>query len=174
MIVGMRVKKIITSEQIVLRDDGVEMSVSQLLQSREEWAPVPQAAKEAFTESYMGAPSTGMWPQFNVRYGSGPMKPGAWGFSGNGHISYHGDTLRFKGNRRNKNFGMSRQEESLPISGIASSRCDDCFLEMTLRPSMSMREHQNETLRVEFATAQEASELLGLLSMRPGELPRNM
>lgn len=175
MIVGMRVKKIVTSEQIVLRDDGVEMSVAALLQNRDETTPTAQTAKEPPAESYMGAPSTGMWPQFNVRYGGGPMKPGAWGFSGNGHISYHGDSLRFKGNRRNKNFGMSRQEESLPISAIASSRCDDCFLELALQPSMAVREHQNETpLRVEFATAQEASELLGLLTMRPGELPRNI
>jgi hypothetical protein len=174
MIVGMRVKKIVTNDQLVYRDDGLEMSVAQLLQDREE-SQRSTVATPSMQASQLGAPSTGMWPQFNVRYGGGPVKPGAWGFSGAGQVSYHGDTLRFKGNRRNKNLGMSRQEENLPIAAIASSSADGHYLNIALQPGLSFGEGQDGVpLRVEFTSEQEAGELWELLNMGPGQLPHSL
>jgi hypothetical protein len=173
MIVGMRVKKIVTDDQLVYREDGTNMTVAELLEDRNE------SHRPATTNSYevsrLGAPSSGMWPQFNVRYGGGPVKPGAWGFSGAGQVSYHGDSLRFKGNRRNKNLGMSRQEESLSVSAIASSSYEGNFLEVTLQPGLSFDEKQEDLpLRLEFATEEEAGELWELLNLSPGQLPHSL
>lgn len=173
MIVGMRVKKIVADDQMVWRDDGLEMSVLQLMQDKNEDA-VPSVAHDHMALSTLGAPSSGMWPQFNVRFGGSSMKPGAWGFSGNGHVSYHGDELRFKGNRR-KNLGMSRQEESLPMTAIASSRVDGCFLEIKLQQGLAFGDRvEDSLLRVEFTVPQEAMELLELLDLKPGQLPPSL
>ncbi len=173
MIVGMRVKNIVTDDQLVYRDDGADMTVAELLEDRNESQRAATANAQEL--SRLGAPSSGMWPQFNVRYGGGPVKPGAWGFSGAGQISYHGDTLRFKGNRRNKNLGMSRQEESLSVSAIASSSSDGFFLEINLQPGLLFGQGQEGTaLRLELATEHEASELWELLNMRSGELPNSL
>lgn len=174
MIVGMRVKNIVTDDQLVYREDGADMTVAQLLEDRNESA-VPPRYQESNQESILGAPSSGMWPQFNVRYGGGPVKPGAWGFSGSGQVSYHGDSLRFKGNRRNKNLGMSRQVESLSVSAIASTSYEGNFLEITLQPGLSFDDQQEGLpLRLELATEEEAGELWELLNLSPGQLPHSL
>ena len=173
MIVGMRVKNIVTDDQLVYREDGANMTVAELLEDRNESQRVVTAHEHEL--SRLGAPSSGMWPQFNVRYGGGPVKPGAWGFSGSGQVSYHGDSLRFKGNRRNKNLGMSRQEESLSVSAIASSSYEGNFLEVTLQPGLSFDEKlEGLPLRLEFATEEEAGELWELLNLSPGQLPHSL
>jgi hypothetical protein len=174
MIVGMRVKKIVTDDQMVWRDDGVEMSVDQLMQDRDESTPA-SVAHDYLALSTLGAPSSGMWPHFNVRFGGSAAKPGAWGFSGNGQVSYHGDELRFKGQRRNKNLGMSRQVESLPLAAMASSMCMDCILQISLQPGLTFGESNEDTLlHLEFATPQEANELSELLHLKPGQLPPSL
>lgn len=174
MIVGMRVRKIIASDHMLWRDDGVEMSVAQLMQDRDESTPA-SVAHDHFALSTLGPPSSGMWPQFNVRYGGSAAKPGAWGFSGNGHVSYHGDELRFKGQRRNKNLGMSRYEESLPLAAIADSQCMDCILQISLQPGLAFGDKQQDTLlHLEFATPQEAAELRELMYLKPGQLPPSL
>ena len=174
MIVGMRVKKIVTSDQMLWRDDGVEMSVAQLVQDKDESTPA-SVAHDHLALSTLGAPSSGMWPQFDVLFGGNALKPGAWGFSGNGHVSYHGDALRFKGRRRNKNLGMSRQEESLPLSAVESSKCADCVLEIRLQAGLTFgAKNDDNILRIEFATAHEANELRELLHLKPGQLPPSL
>jgi hypothetical protein len=174
MIVGMRVKKIVDDDQIVWRDDGLEMTVAQLLQDRDESTPA-SVAYDHLALSTLGAPSSGMWPQFTVRYGGTALRPGAWGFSGNGQVSYHGDELRFKGKRRNKNLGMSQQEESLTLAAIAEAQCLDCILQISLQPGLTFGESaQDEQLHLEFATPNEARELWELLHLKPGQLPPSL
>ena len=174
MIVGMSVKKVITGENMLWRDDGVEMSVEQLIQDRDESTPA-SVAHDHLALSTLGPPSSGMWPQFSVRYGGSAMKPGAWGFSGNGQVSYHGDELRFKGQRRNKNLGMSRYEESLPLSAIALAQCMACILQISLQPGLAFGESNEDTLlHLEFATPQEANELWELIHLKPGQLPPSL
>jgi hypothetical protein len=173
MIVGMRVKNIVKDDQIVMRDDGVDMTVAQLMQDRYEAVP-PARSTEAVQESVLGAPSSGMWPQFIVRYGGGPVKPGALGFTGSGQISYHGDVLRFKGNRRNKNLGMSRQEENLPVRAIATSMVEGSFIEIYLQPGLGYAESiEGTVMRLECTTDEEATELWELLNMGVGQMPGN-
>lgn len=174
MIVGMSVKKVITGEHMLWRDDGVEMSVEQLVQDRDESTPA-SVAHDHLALSTLGPPSSGMWPQFSVRYGGSAMKPGAWGFSGNGQVSYHGDELRFKGQRRNKNLGMSRYEESLPLSAIALAQCMASVLQISLQPGLAFGESNEDTLlHLEFATPQEANELWELIHLKPGQLPPSL
>ena len=174
MIVGMSVKKVITGENMLWRDDGVEMSVEQLIQDRDE-STMASVAHDHLALSTLGPPSSGMWPQFSVRYGGSAMKPGAWGFSGNGQVSYHGDELRFKGQRRNKNLGMSRYEESLPLSAIALAQCMACILQISLQPGLAFGESNEDTLlALEFATPQEANELWELIHLKPGQLPPSL
>lgn len=174
LIVGMRVKNIVDGDQMVWRDDGVEMTVAQLVQDRDESTPA-SVAHDHLALSTLGPPSSGMWPQFTVRFGGSAAKPGAWGFSGNGQVSYHGDELRFKGQRRNKNLGMSRQEESLPLAAMADSRCMDCILQISLQPGLTFSHHSEESqLHLEFATPQEAHELWELLHLKPGQLPPSL
>ena len=174
MIVGMSVKKVITGENMLWRDDGVEMSVEQLIQDRDE-STMASVAHDHLALSTLGPPSSGMWPQFSVRYGGSAMKPGAWGFSGNGQVSYHGDELRFKGQRRNKNLGMSRYEESLPLSAIALAQCLACILQISLQPGLAFGESNEDTLlALEFATPQEANELWELIHLKPGQLPPSL
>jgi hypothetical protein len=174
MIVGMHVKNVVDGDQMVWRDDGVEMTVTELMLDRDESKPA-SVAHDHLALSTLGPPTSGMWPQFNVRYGGSSLKPGAWGFSGNGHVSYHGDELRFKGKRRNKNLGMSTQEESLPLAAIASSHCLDCIVLLSLQPGLTFGEQNEDTqLHLEFATPQEASELHELLNLKPGQLPPSL
>ncbi len=174
MIVGMSVKKVITGEHMLWRDDGVEMSVEQLVQDRDE-STLASVAHDHLALSTLGPPSSGMWPQFSVRYGGSAMKPGAWGFSGNGQVSYHGDELRFKGQRRNKNLGMSRYEESLPLSAIALAQCMASVLQISLQPGLAFGESNEDTLlALEFATPQEANELWELIHLKPGQLPPSL
>jgi hypothetical protein len=174
MIVGMHVKKIVEGDQMVWRDDGLEMSVAQLVQDRDESTPA-SVAHDHLALSTLGAPSSGMWPQFNVRFGGSAVKPGAWGFSGNGHVSYHGDELRLKGRRRNKNLGMSRQEESLPLAAMADTLCMYCILQISLQPGLTFDTHAEDSqLHLEFATPQEARELWELIHLKPGQLPPSL
>lgn len=175
MIVGMRVKSIVTDEQIVFREDGLDMTVAQLMEDRQEAARPRNTGADSLQESVMGAPSSGMWPQFNVRLGGGPMKPGAFGFNGLGQISYQGDRLKIRGNRRNQNLGMSKQEDFLLVQAIASSTVEDMFVELWLLQGLHFSESIEGTpVRLEFASTQEASELWELLNMRPGELPHGL
>jgi hypothetical protein len=175
MIVGMRVKKIVTDDQLVQREDGLDMTVAELLEDRLEAKRHLHAPHEAGVESRLGAASSGMWPQFSVRYGGGPVKPGALGFNGAGQISYQGDLLCFKGNRRNANLGMSRQEERLPVGAIASSFTDGCFIEILLKPGQVINPgDQPLPVRIECVTEHEASELWELLNMHPGDMPHGL
>ncbi len=175
MVVGMRVKNIVTDDQIVMRHDGLDMTVAQLLQDREEATRPVYTGPESQQESVLGAPSSGMWPQFSVRFGGGPMKPGALGFNGVGQISYQGDSLRIRGNRRNKNLGMSKQEDSLPANAIASSLVDSTFVEIYLKPGLAFSESAEGTaVRLELATEQEATEMWELLNMGAGQLPHDL
>jgi hypothetical protein len=170
MIVGMRVKDLVTDDQLVQRDDGLDMTVAELLEDRNESARHTQAHFEVSSDSQL--PSSGMWPQFSVRFGGGPMRSGTLGFNGSGHVSYHGDELRFKGNRRNANFGMSRQEERLPIHAIESSMADDSSVELVIKPGFGPTpSEQSQVVRLELANDREATELWELLNMRPGDLP---
>ncbi len=175
MIVGMRVKDIVTDDQIVFRHDGLDMTVAELLQDRDETLKPAQTGPESQQESMLGAPSSGMWPQFSVRFGGGPMKPGALGFNGLGQINYQGDILKVRGNRRNKNLGMSKQEENLPVKAIASSIVSDSFVELFLQRGLSYTESiEGIPVRFECATPEEASELWELLNMGVGEMPHGL
>jgi hypothetical protein len=174
MIVGMHVKKIVDGDQMLWREDGVEMNVAQLVQDRDESTPA-SVAHDHLALSTLGVPSSGMWPQFNVRFGGSALKPGAWGFSGNGQVSYHGDELRFKGRKRNKNLGMSRQEESLPLAAMLDSQCMDCVLQISLQPGLTFDQRTEDAqLHLEFATPQEARELWELIHLKPGQLPPSL
>jgi hypothetical protein len=174
MIVGMRVKQVVADDQLVQRNDGLDMTVADLLEDRDEITP-KAAATDANVQGRLDAPSSGMWPQFSVRYGGGPMKPGALGFSGAGQISYQGDALHIKGNRRNLNLGMSRQVDRLPVGAIASSSTDGCFIEFLLKPGQPLNTgDQPLPVRIECVTEQEASELWELINMLPGEMPNGL
>ncbi len=175
MIVGMRVKEIVTDDQIVFRHDGLDMTVAQLLLDREESTRPAPASPELLSVNMFGAPSSGMWPQFNVRFGGGPIKPGALGFSGGGQVSYQGDVLKVTGNRRNKNLGMSKQEEKLPTRAVASSLVAGNVVEIFLKPGLIFIESVEGTpVRLECATEEEASEMWELLNMGVGELPHGL
>jgi hypothetical protein len=174
MIVGMHVKNIVSGDQMVWREDGVEMSVTELLLDRDESTPA-SVAHDHMALSTLGAPSSGMWPQFTVQYGGSGAKPGAWGFAGSGQVSYHGDELRFKGKRRNKNFGMSRFEESLPLAAIANSKCIGSTLQISLQPGLAFGDRAgDEQLHLEFSNPQEAHELWELMHLKPGQLPPSL
>ena len=175
MIVGMRVKNIVTDDQLVQRIDGLDLTVAELMQDRLEAMRMTSPSHDSTNESRLGAPSSGMWPRFSVRFGGGPMKPGALGFSGAGHISYLGDELHFKGNRRNANLGMSKQEECLPIGVIDNSSIDDCFIDFILKPSQQLNPGDPpQQIRVECTTAEEAKELWELVNMRPRDMPHGL
>jgi hypothetical protein len=103
------------------------------------------------------------------------MKPGAFGFSGSGSVSYQGDQLRFTGNRRNSNLGMSRQMESLPVAAIETSMTDGAVLELVIKPRQALNaEGHSLPVRIECSSDDEANELWELLNMRPGELPHGL
>jgi hypothetical protein len=104
-----------------------------------------------------------MWPQFSVRFGGGPIKPGALGFSGSGQVNYHGDELRFKGHRRNANLGMSRQEEKLALVDILSATTEGCFIEVHTKTKLA--NDFDSRIRIECVTAHEAQELCSLLNL---------
>ncbi len=178
MIVGMRVKDLINDSQIVLRDDGIELTVGQLVADRKEATPIGHAefaASSTFSASVLGAPSSGMWPEFTVRFGGGPIKPGALGFNGSGQLSYQGDALRIRGNRRNAGLGMSRQELSLPVKAISTSMVDGVVIELFLVRGMPFTESDEGTpVRLELVAEREASDLWELLNMAPGDLPHGL
>jgi hypothetical protein len=171
MIVGMRVKQIVDDEQIVVRDDGVQMQVAQLLGKRDE-APATSSGPQPLAEITPSNFSVGMWPQFSVRFGGGPIRAGALGFNGLGQVVYLGSELLFKGNRRNRNLGMSRHEERLSVAAIHSAVPDGCYAEIGLKPGHEHNPSEQPIfIRIECVSAHEAQELCGLLSMPPGQFP---
>jgi hypothetical protein len=171
MIVGMWVKNIVSSAQIVLRDDGLQMKVEQLLSSRDDASAPrvnPQLPDDVSTSTF----SIGMWPQFNVRFGGGPMRSGALGFNGLGQVTYLGSELLFKGNRRNRNWGMSRHELRLPVAAIHSAVLDGFYAEIGIKPGFESNTSEHPVfVRIECTTAHEAQELCGLLNVPAGQLP---
>jgi hypothetical protein len=175
MIVGMRVKNLVTDDQLVQRHDGLDMTVAELMEDRLESKPNPLSMYDSGMESKLGAPSSGMWPQYTVKFGGTAMKPGAFGFSGGGSVSYQGDQLRFTGNRRNSSLGMSRQIESLPVAAIETSMTDGSVLELVIKPRQTLNsEAHSLPVRIECRSDDEANELWELLNMRPGELPHGL
>jgi hypothetical protein len=176
MLVGMLVKEIIKPEQSLIRDDGLELSMAELMADRDESKAINRQALEqvletsqSFPASAFGAPSSGMWPQFSIRCGGGPVRAGVLGFNGSALLSYQGDCLRIKGNRRNAGLGMSRQELSLPISAIVSTLVEGDCVELYLSPGLEFDESkENRPVRLMMDSDHEASELWELLNMQSG------
>lgn len=175
MIVGMRVKNLVGDDQLVQREDGLDMTVAELLEDRLESKPNPLSVVDALADSRLGAPSSGMWPQFSVRFGGGPVKAGALGFNGSGSISYHGDELRINGNKLNGKLGLSKYQDRLPVAAIESSIADGTALELVIKPRQALNPSEGSLpVRVELASEREATELWELLNMSPGHLPNGL
>lgn len=175
MIVGMRVKNLVADDQLVQRDDWLDMTVAELMEDRLESKPNPLSIVDALNDSRLGAPSSGMWPSFAVRFGGGPVKAGALGFNGSGSLSYHGDELRITGNKLNAKLGMSRQQDRMPVAAIESSIADGAVLELVIKPRQALNPTDNALqVRVELASEREATELWELLNMSPGHLPHGL
>lgn len=114
-IVGMRVKKLLENHVVVLRSDGLQMTVETLLADRFEMADAVSSREQA--ES---APASGIWPTFLVDFGGG-LRPGALGFNGRGELRYQGDLLRLTGRRKSGFFGSNEERVKISIAHIASA-----------------------------------------------------
>ena len=168
MIVGMRVKNLVANDQQLRRDDGLEMTVAELMQDRLEVKQLPALHHESSAEIPGATPSTGMWPVFLVRFS--PAAPHseahAWGFRGQGTISYQGDELRIRAERLQANRASSPQQERLPVAFIESSMVEGTELELIIKTPQAHHPSDNSVLlRIEFESENEAVELWELLNM---------
>jgi hypothetical protein len=172
-LIGMRVKGAITNDQLILREDGLELTIADLMDRRDETKPalldLPDTVN-GFSSSELAAPSTGMWPRFNVYFGGDAAHPGACGFIGEGHITYYGDVLRLSG-RRKKN----KEHENLPMASILSSMADGYSLELYLVRGLALPESvEGRPVCLTCDSETEATEIWELLNMASGELPASM
>lgn len=163
-IVGMRVKKMLEDEHVVVRSDGLQMNVGELLADRFEMAD-HFAAQESQQASAQMQAASGIWPTFLVDFGGG-LRAGALGFIGKGEMRYQGDLLRMTGRRRSGLVGTSEERIKLPLSGIARVDYQGVQVHLHLRPDQPFDEARKGvpavvTLENEYAI-QEVKDLLRL------------
>ncbi len=172
-LIGMRVKEVITDDQAVLRDDGVEFVMIDLMDRQYETRPASLSLPEVdhgFSSSELIAPSTGMWPRFAVSFGGSASQPGACGFIGEGSVTYYGDVLRLTGRRK-----KSKEHENLPMACILSSMADGHKLELHLASGLALTESKEKRpVCLICETEIEATEIWELLNMAAGDLPASM
>lgn len=131
-VVGMRIKKLLGNNVALLRSDGLQMTVSQLMMDRFE-----NADAQGGVHHPAGAPASGLWPTFAVDFGGGWRGAGALGFVGKGELRFQGDTLRLTGRRKGHLFRSKKERLKLAMNTIASAQAnakDACLLELVAKP----------------------------------------
>lgn len=162
-VIGMRVKKMLEGHQVLIRDDGLQMTVAELVADRLEMADAPV---RGLASPAPPAASSGVWPVFVVNFGGNALRAGAFGFCGVGEMRYQGDLLRMTGQRRDGLLSMSEDRIKLPLSALQSVRYQGNSVEFLLKPDQPYDEARRGqpavlTLDNEFAI-QELKDLLKL------------
>lgn len=161
-IVGMRMKKIITNDVLVMRNDGLMMSVGQLLADRFE-------TTDALTGQMLSAPgfASEIWPTFLVDFGGG-LRAGALGFVGRGELRFQSDVLRISGQRKRAFWGTKLDRAKIALVDIAAINValgSDSSVALNLRlghPLAPVRKGQSVILKLDDADS--ANELVGLVN----------
>ena len=162
-VVGMRVKKMLEDEHVVIRNDGLQMNVGELIADRFEMA---DHFRPNDTQSRnVAPPASGIWPTFLVDFGGG-LRAGAFGFTGRGELRYQGDLLRLTGRMKTGLIGTNEERIKVPLSGFSSVRFEGLKVLLQLRPDQPYDEARRGvpsvvTLENDFAV-QELQDLLKL------------
>lgn len=163
-IVGMRIKELLGNNVVLLRSDGLQLTVAQLMMDRFEAANIQGGALQPG-----GDPVSGLWPTFTVDFGGSWRGAGALGYLGTGELRFQGDVLRLTGQRRGRFLGTQIERIKLDINTLASAHAsvkDRCLLELVFKPGQPVsltRGQQSVQLRLDDVDA--VSELLALMQM---------
>ncbi len=160
-VVGMRMKKIISNDVAVMRNDGLMMNVGQLMADRFE-------TTDALTGQILSMPgmASEIWPTFLVDFGGG-LRAGAMGFVGRGELRFESDKLRLSGQRKRAFFGSRSDRIKIAIADIAAINValgSDQSVAVNLRlghPLAPTRKGQSIILKLDDPDS--AQELVGLV-----------
>ncbi len=164
-IVGMRTKKLITGDQRILRNDGFDMTVRDVVDDKFEMADKPQDLRTVIASSYTG-PTSGLWPTFAVNYGGGTLKAGAFGFVGTGELRYQGDVLRFMGSMKTGVLTTKEDRIKLPATQIERLDPEDSQVKITLDVEAAKTFNQGvAVLQLQMESAGAVGDLIGLMRL---------
>jgi hypothetical protein len=161
-VVGMRAKKLLGNNVVVLRSDGLSMTVAQLMMDRLE-----QADAQGGVHHPAGAPASGLWPTFAVDFGGSWLRAGALGFVGRGELRFQGDVLRLAGKRKTSWFSSKHERMKLSMHTVASvsaSAKDACVLELVGKPEQPfVKKAGQHPVQLRLDDMDAAAELLELM-----------
>jgi hypothetical protein len=163
-IVGMRIKKLLGNNVALLRSDGLQLTVAQLMMDRLEMAD-----HQGGVHHPAGAPVSGLWPTFTVHFGGSWRGAGALGYIGKGELRFQGDVLRLTGQRKGRWFSTKQERIKLPIHTLASAQAsvnDACVLELVFKPGQpAVPTSGRRPVQLRLDDIDAVNELLALMQM---------
>lgn len=120
-IVGMRIKKALTNDHVLIGDNGDQTTVGELIARRSK-------GPSGFGVS-RNPHSTHLLPTYPVRFGRA-----AFGFRGEGEARLQPDILRIEGDRRSLGLFTKRARVKVPLTCIRDAGLQDCTVSFSLSP----------------------------------------
>lgn len=120
-IVGMRIKKALTNDHVLIGDNGDQTTVGELIARRSK-------GPSGFGVS-RNPHSTHLLPTYPVRFARA-----AFGFRGEGEARLQPDILRIEGDRRSLGLFTKRARVKVPLNSIRDAGLQDCTVSFSLSP----------------------------------------
>jgi hypothetical protein len=163
-IVGMRIKKLIDNDVKVLRSDGHEMTVAQLVADRFEMTSLSN-----FQRQIASPPASGVWPAFLIDCGGNMLKPGAFGLMGKGELRFQGDHLRITATRKSGLIRKQTDRIKLLLIAVESAHGDTehpSVIVLRLKPGFpNVPDGASPQARIKLDDADAVTELLELMNL---------
>ena len=123
-VIGMRIKKVLGNDHVLIGEDGEQLTVGKLLAVR------PSAQRPSTMSS------SGLMISFPVRFGaSGTLGRGAFGFKGEGEARLQPGFLRIAGQRRKGLIGTAEARVKVPLGSIREIELDHATVRLRLAES---------------------------------------
>lgn len=153
-IVGMRIKRMLTGDHLLVAADGTRLTVRELVGGP---TAGPRSGRHASRSPAGSSPVLGTYTGILVQAGwrSGPVPA----FKGELEVRVHADRLRLAGRRR-RGFGWKDDRVKVPLADVAHARAKGPRVDFWLQPAGSKR---SQRVALHMFTAEAAAELLGCL-----------
>lgn len=153
-IVGMRIKRMLTGDHLLVAADGTRLMVRELVGGP---SAGPSPRRNASRSPAGSSPVLGTYTGILVQAGwRGRPVPA---FKGELEVRVHGDLLRLAGRRR-RGFGWKDDRVKLPLADVAHARGKGPRVDLWLQPAGSKR---LQRIALHMFTAEAAEELLACL-----------
>lgn len=120
-IVGMRIKKALTNEHVLIAGNGDQITVGELMARRSKGPSGFGVSRNPY--------STHLLPTYPVRFARA-----AFGFRGEGEARLQPDILRIEGDRRSFGFFTKRARVKVPLNCVRDAELQDTTVSFSLSP----------------------------------------